>query len=302
MVKLNSPLISLAAQGSIGDSLTFKRRGQTNIAGSKPTPANPQTLPQYYSRFLYCHYALWWKELSEAEHQVYSAYGSPFHLTGYQFFMKECLSELPDILLWARLDTLVGGQTPDSGKLGNTGTVVGCSQASGLVGTAFSFDGINDYVDFGNPSSLYFDPTKDYTFVVWSKRHELLRSEDLLAKRDLQAGFLWCFEVANARQHFLKPWVFSIDGTIIIDPLVWHCLAVLWSNQTCQLFVNAMPDSALAAGLNFLPNTTTPLWLGRATGFGWWHGENDNLLIFNRKLSVASLFNIVKYTHPGRYP
>lgn len=50
MAKLRGPLMSLDARGSLGDSLTFARIGNTNFARHRAKPSNPQTLAQQITR------------------------------------------------------------------------------------------------------------------------------------------------------------------------------------------------------------------------------------------------------------
>jgi len=55
----------------------------------------------------------------------------------------------------------------DSSQYGNQGTIYGASWTSGKVGQALSFDGINDYVNVANNSSLQI--TSALTLEVWIK-------------------------------------------------------------------------------------------------------------------------------------
>ena len=82
------------------------------------------------------------------------------------FVMVQHLEEDPS--------TAGAGGIIDSSKENNNGTDYGTMDASdrvnGKIGPAFSFDGTDDYVTFGQPVTLDFDPDTDvYTMEAWVK-------------------------------------------------------------------------------------------------------------------------------------
>lgn len=162
MGKPKAPLLSLGAQGTLGDAVTFTRRRGTNIIQEKPVPTYRRTLAQVYQRWLYEDYAYLWTQQSEATKRAYAASGSREHLTGFQYWMKYNLTNLPDIAGWWKLDREAGGITTDSSRNGNDGVIIGASPVTGLIADGLSFDGINDWVNCGNDPSLNIT-TEDFT-------------------------------------------------------------------------------------------------------------------------------------------
>lgn len=150
MTKLKNPLLSLDATGSLSDSLTFTRRRGINIAERKPRLPYFLTLPVQYQRWLYQDYAYYWTTQSPAIKQTYASAGVPFHLTGFQYWMKYHLTNLPDIIGWWKSDLVQAGLTPDASLNNYPGTIIGCTPVTGIIGDALLYDGLNDEVDFGD--------------------------------------------------------------------------------------------------------------------------------------------------------
>jgi len=154
MTKPKSPLLSLGARGTIGDALTFQKRGQATIVRAKPIPKDPYSLNQAYQRWDYRDYAYLWTLLSESEKQVYRTKASRYHITGFSQWMREKLKYLPSIIGRWRLDEKSGAIAYDSSKQDNNGIIYGASPATGIIDDCFSFDGLNDRVEIGSHASL----------------------------------------------------------------------------------------------------------------------------------------------------
>ncbi len=70
---------------------------------------------------------------------------------------------------WWKMDEGSSSSTLDSSGNGNTGTLTGGVQwTTGKLGKGLSFDGVNDYVDAGQPTSLNVG-TGDLTVEIWIK-------------------------------------------------------------------------------------------------------------------------------------
>lgn len=154
MPKTKTPFLSLGAQGSVGGSITAQRSPHGTILREKPLPSDPYSLPQAYQRWLYEDYAYLWTQQTIATQRTYSATGSRYHLTGFQYWMSFQLKNLPDIVLLVHLDNLDGALVLDKSRNANNGTAFGTVIAPGIIGNALSFDGINDYVNFGDIASF----------------------------------------------------------------------------------------------------------------------------------------------------
>ncbi|MBA7588758.1 hypothetical protein ES708_30826 [subsurface metagenome] len=86
MAKPKKPLLSLAARGTIADSLTFQKRGRRTIAREKPIPKDPRSEAQLAQRDRYKEAVASWHSLTLEEKEAWR--GVCPGLTAYQCFMR----------------------------------------------------------------------------------------------------------------------------------------------------------------------------------------------------------------------
>lgn len=165
MAKVKNPLLSLGARGKLGD-ITYLRRRHTDIAEKTPVLPYFLTLPAQYQRWLYQDYAYLWRQQDEATRKAYAAGGLRFHLTGFQYWMKYHLTNLPDLAAWWTLDEKSGATAHDRSRNANHGTILGASPTGGLIDGALRFDGLNDLVQIPSSPSL-IQGTKSFTILAF---------------------------------------------------------------------------------------------------------------------------------------
>jgi len=108
MVNLKNPLTSLEARGTIGKAISFLQRRKTKIAEKKPIPRDAKTSEQLAWRTMYQLCADLWHTLTAVEKQTWQSAASPHHLTGYQWYMSQCLRPNPGIYLPLAGGTMTG--------------------------------------------------------------------------------------------------------------------------------------------------------------------------------------------------
>ena len=86
MAKPDKPLLSLGARGTIGDALTYQKRGQLTIARQKPIPKDPKSEAQLAQRQRYKDAVASWHSLTLVEKEAWR--GVCPGLTAYQCFMR----------------------------------------------------------------------------------------------------------------------------------------------------------------------------------------------------------------------
>jgi hypothetical protein len=82
-------------------------------------------------------------------------------------------------------------------------------------------------------------------------------------------------------------------STVTLTDKVWHQVAIAWSAQSIDLYVDAMP-TASKANPGVVPSdlgATMPNWLGRSVNdiYAALYAEIDDLRIYNRPLSQTEL-------------
>lgn len=292
MAKTKTPFLSLGSQGSIGNSITTQRSPGSTIIRQKPHPTDRYTLPQAYQRWLYQDYAHWWALQSIPTQRQYAADGVRFHLTGFQYWMKYNLANLPDIVAIWHLDQTKGGITPDSSPNALDATIIGASPIVGPIDNALHFDGINDWGSV--PTSDLLLPMAAITLEFFFKaapapnwRHFINKStafaeSGLIAGLDLNGELQWVLgTAAGAKQ---------ARSTAQYDDGQLHHFAGRWESDI-DLFVDGQEVTYTIhdATASYLPNSLD-LWFATTRGHtSYTDLELDHIILYNRRLDDITI-------------
>lgn len=104
MPKLKAPLFSLKATGRLGKFLTLAKRQGRNIIERRPIPTDAKSPSQLFSRLMFNKCIDLWHLLSDAERQEWESLARSRHMTGYAWYISQCLRPNPGIYL-----PLIGG-------------------------------------------------------------------------------------------------------------------------------------------------------------------------------------------------
>jgi len=108
MAKLKNPLLSLKASGSVGRVITFLRRGKVYLVEKKPEIKDAKTEPQLAWRHMFNKCVDLWHLLSPAEKQEWESTARSRHMTGYAWYISQCLRPNPGIYLPLQGGTMSG--------------------------------------------------------------------------------------------------------------------------------------------------------------------------------------------------
>jgi len=108
MTKLKNPLLSLGAVGRLGNAISYKRRGKQFIAQLAAPPMDVKSLAQLSWRHMYLKAVALWHALSAAEKQEWETLARRKHMTGFAWFMSQCLRPNPGIYLPLQGGTMQG--------------------------------------------------------------------------------------------------------------------------------------------------------------------------------------------------
>ncbi len=194
---------------------------------------------------------------------------------------------------WWRMDDTNGSTLIyDNSSYGNNGTAVNgpVYNSSGKLGSAFSFDGSNDYISIGNWAF-----SSDATFSVWYKSSYTGAAQMVFGG---DSGFFcYTYNASGGVQC-------SVDGSSSGNPGYstnthdgnWHHLVLTRSGDSNSLYI----DGTSRASWSEASTTTSHQYaIGRyhrvAVGTYYsFNGSIDDVMIFNRSLSsgeVLSLYN-----------
>jgi hypothetical protein len=180
---------------------------------------------------------------------------------------------------------------------GNNGTLMnGAGFADGMVGEAFVFDGVDDYVQIPD-AELWVFGTNDFTIELWA-RFNLVTP----------IGPAFLFVGTSEGVGEVNKWGFYMVGgvlTFIVDsptlgpkwlarhpfwPAIdqWYYLALNRQGSIYTIYVDGVPASSEISG-DAIPNVSAPLTIGQFEGFCYMDGLLDELSIYNRALTAAEI-------------
>ena len=183
----------------------------------------------------------------------------------------------------------------DSSGNGNHGTVVGNPGfVAGIIGTAISLDGVEDYVDCGNDAS--FDITDEITLAAWVNTNDTGNSENnpYVGKGD--HAYAIKHSSANVIQFFIYDGSWLTANTNVDDSFngVWHHVAGTYDGSSLKLYV----DSTLRATTTYVGTIdirTDNLTIGTNSEVSgrFYDGAVDDARIYNHALSEAEILYLV---------
>lgn len=143
MSKPKNPLFGLNVRGTLGRALTFRKRGSSTIAGKTPIPEDIKSLAQLSWRHMYQKAAALWHLLSTEEKQDWESQARSRHMTGFAWFMSQCLKPNPGIYLPLQGGTMSGDIDVDDY------TILNLKATASLIAriTGASYDDVQDWLN-----------------------------------------------------------------------------------------------------------------------------------------------------------
>lgn len=198
---------------------------------------------------------------------------------------------------------VVNGALRDLSGNGNTGTITNIATTtfyrSGNIGQAFFFDGVNDYIDLGQPNSLKL--TGSMTISAWinmSIDASACNSCAILTNMGFSGARGFGFNLANGLVGFDLPvnsttLASRVSATTILGNRWYHVVAVYnASAQTSDIYVNGALDNGTLTGTvptsMYVPANNFRIG-SRPVGDDFMRGRIDDLRMYNRALSATEI-------------
>ena len=186
----------------------------------------------------------------------------------------------------------------------SNGTLVDGTFAAGMVGQAFSFDGVDDYVTA--PAVAAQDPTTAGSLDAWVNLNQTPATAGhhmvIISKGAFGADFDIEVETDN-RVHFYVAGGVRVASTTVLTTGVWYHVAGTWDSTGLRIYVNGTLDTTNPTSGVTRPQSNLPLRIGdcnaggldsRCTTTRPLNGLIDEAQVFDRRLSdseVAAAFN-----------
>jgi hypothetical protein len=213
------------------------------------------------------------------------------------FNTNACTYQIPTngLVGYWKFDEGSGTTATDSSGNNNTGTLLnGPIWTTGKVGSALSFDGMDDYVNCGNVNFA----GGDYSIEGWFKTtgtsdHDILAATDPASNNS--HGILIEIDSANHKLRFLHR---SPSGTSggqelyslnVVNDGEWHHFVAIKSSSTMYLYLDGvLQQSTTPSGT--LPALDIVLGrLGKTLNQRYFNGLIDEVAIYNRALSTSEI-------------
>jgi len=292
----------MEAHGSVGEAITAQKRGTETLVRSKPLPTDPYSLPQAYQRWLYQDYAYLWRRQSFAVQRTYASAGVRFHLTGFQYWMSVQLAARSDLGAWWRLDRGDTVEARDSSPNANESAIFGASPASGRIGRALHFDGLNDWIGItSHPSFLL---TSLLSFEAFFNTANAVKLQYIYAYRLSGIRLYVQVGIPRIERYTATPGDHGISSGVNYADGLWHHFLATYdislATQNLKLFIDGV--------LRATGNWTEPIVYGAGygaigrlgnTNTAYWDGHLDNILFYNRALDAIDAQNHAERRYPA---
>ena len=184
----------------------------------------------------------------------------------------------------------------------------GATYGTGRVGRAFSFDGVDDYVNVPNSPSWNFG-TNNFSIDFWVNFNSANNpGYNNFIGHDEAGGSnnKWIFYLKDG---LLK---FHINGStgsyefgsypFLPVPGTWYHLALTKDGSIYKFFVNGGLVDTYTAATPSVPDANAPLTIGQSESLGYINGLMDEVEIFNRALSADEIASIYNAGSAGQCP
>jgi hypothetical protein len=150
---------------------------------------------------------------------------------------------------------------------------------------SMSFDGINDYIDVPNNSSLDFGTNTDFTLSMWVKRASTGNFYNLMFNGDTNGAFWWRFQSDDTLRFFLDygSTYDDVQTTATITDSNWHHLVAVADRDTAlYIYIDGQLSASNSVSNSGSISTTLDLKIG---------ARYDNTQTFSGSIDEAAIWN-----------
>ena len=194
-------------------------------------------------------------------------------------------------VLWLPMD-LEDNQVYDYSSFRNHGTVYGASWVDGKYGKALNFDGIDDYVEVNDSSSL--DVSTGITLMAWVKPQDM---SEVAWNGVINHGgyygdgkgysFIVMLNRVRVEIHGLTTEYLDIGGLTLSNG-VWYFVVATYNGSKIEFFVNSKSIGSVSVTGTILPSGST-LRIGDRYNNDRFKGIIDDVRIYNRALTAEEI-------------
>jgi hypothetical protein len=153
---------------------------------------------------------------------------------------------------------------------------------SPVRGNSYVFDGVDDYIDFGNPAS--FNITNDITIEAWVKMAAISGNQKIVTKfGDVGGDDAYSLQAINGEPQFLLnfgPTWLTVGAGMTMNVNEWYHIVGVYNGATMKIYVNGVEQNSVAQTGAFDVSAST-FKIGGWAGAQYWNGSIDEVRLWN---------------------
>ena len=194
----------------------------------------------------------------------------------------------------------------------NDGTIYGAASVTGKIGNALKFDGVNDYVEFGDIDAIDLYAGQDVTWAGWFKINPNNKYGVIMDKREYSDdGWNGLAVWRNPSNNHIGVKLyannnsFAISGSSITTQ-GWHYVAVVCDrSDTMVMYIDGVVDGSvnISSFASLDLSTDADFTIGKRSDsrsiYTPFNGMIDDVAVYNRALSAQEVYQIYSVPEPA---
>lgn len=191
------------------------------------------------------------------------------------------------------------GNANDESGNGNNGTVIGATLTTDRYGNsnkAYIFNGINNYINIPNSSSLglFGNLNSGLTLCAWINT-PVITKQGIFGRWGGTSGIRYLMFMENGGSGDMHLTTWGIISRNIMAPNNWYFLTGIYDNvnHLIKFYVNGVLDTSFYLANPFVgPDTPKELNIGKFDNSNYFNGKIDDIRIYNRALAQNEITNL----------
>jgi len=210
--------------------------------------------------------------------------------------LKPPLLHDPSQVLYLPFDKDDGAYARDRSGHKNHGTIYGATPIAGKVGSALSFNGVDNYILAPNIQVNHI------TTLAWIKRDLMGVNHTISACGYWSGERQWHFFVDNANELQLRISFDGINWQTVYSyhsiPTAWTHVAAVYDGTQMRLYINGVQEPNVTNVTGTIFKSSAVSYVGCRINLPpqdptWFKGIVDEVRIFNRALSLAEIVRLM---------
>jgi predicted nucleotidyltransferase len=174
-----------------------------------------------------------------------------------------------------------------------------------VPGTALNFDGVDDYINCGNPANLSFPGTAPFTLEAWVKPAVNNISGDIITKFNLNVEGEYSLTIRNgkASTHREAP-PYNISGTTLLKQDTWYHIASVYDGANLSIYLNGNLENSASSGAITARSTSVIIGAEKQSDNPavFFNGQIDEVRVWNVARTVEEIREKMAFTLEGWEP